>query len=79
VETFVRRLDHRSAWHRRRTCHRSPEIRHNARPFALAQHDFVRVVDEMLVRKRLEEWIREVASWNLLALNPFRYSPFSFG
>ena len=55
VETLVRRLDHRSAGHRHRTCHRSAEIRHSARPFALGQHDLVWIVDEMLVRKRLEE------------------------
>lgn len=55
VETLVRGLDHRSAWHRHRTCHRSPEIRHSACPFALGQHDFVWIVDEMLVRERLEE------------------------
>jgi hypothetical protein len=55
VETLVRGQDHRSAWHRHRACHRSPEIRHSARLFALGQHDLVWIVDEMLVRKRLEE------------------------
>src|SRR5579872_5155703 len=42
VETLVRGLDHRSAGHRHRTCHRSPEIRHSARPFALSDLYFIR-------------------------------------
>src|SRR4051794_26811852 len=55
VEALIRGLYHHPAWHRHRTRHGSPEIRHSARPFVLGQHDLVWIVDEMLVRKRLEE------------------------
>src|ERR1700686_472225 len=55
VETLVRGLDHRSAWHRHRTCHRSPEIRHSARPFALSNLHFIRMISQMIVGERLEK------------------------
>jgi hypothetical protein len=60
AEGLVRGLNDRSTWHRHRTCHRSGEIRYSARPFALRQHDLVGIVDEVLVRKHLEECNRRL-------------------
>lgn len=55
VEAFVRGRDHRSVWHGHRTRHSSSEIGNRAGPLALGEHDFVRIVDEVLVRKHLEK------------------------
>jgi len=55
METLIRGLDHRSIWQSHRTLHGSSEIRNRAGPITLAHHDFVRIVDEVLVREHLEK------------------------
>src|ERR1700686_1467390 len=55
VETLVRGLDYCSARHRHRTCHRSPEIRHSARPFTLSNLLIIRMINHMSVGERQEK------------------------
>src|SRR5579862_6536299 len=55
VEALVRWRNDRPIWHRHLMLHRTREIGNRAGPLALAQHDLVRIVDEVLVRKHLEE------------------------
>ena len=55
VKALARGLNHGSIRHRHRTFHGAGEISDRACPFTLRQHDFVRIVDEVLVGKHVEK------------------------
>src|SRR5205823_5687538 len=55
VEALIRGRNDSSIRHSHRTLHGSGEIGNRTGPLALAQHDFVRIVDEVLVWEHLEE------------------------
>jgi hypothetical protein len=55
MEAPIRRLNHASIRHRHRPLHSPGVIGNRASPFTLRQHNFVWIVDQVLVRKRLKE------------------------